>query len=462
METNRGCPYTCSFCYWGGAIGQKIRKFSLERIGAELDRVGQERITEVVLCDANFGMLAQDELFVEMLIKTREKYGFPRSFETSWAKNKSQTFYRIVERMKKTALRSSFTLSLQTLHNPALALMNRNNMKLNAWQELATWLRERGLSCYSELIWGVPGETSESFLAGYSALSEHLSRIAVYPLLVMPNTDYSDNRREHGFVLRRGDLDDFEYVVSHKTMSFDENKRMHQFIFWARVVAENQILRYVWAPLRLLEGLGQVEILQSMDHWFEAQTDPISRGLIECRADMVDNIDASQVTRGIHYFYQEERLSEKLRDWWREEILARVKPENRPFLEELFDYDLETRPRYHPLDGHTNGNADLETVQINEERYYVRRGVGFSYDIPALHANLVAGEAVSFERHPHEITLYYREGFAKHMDNHEFVLRYVGKTRRQIDAEHRIAEDALEHFALARTQQRHEAGGPLA
>jgi radical SAM superfamily enzyme YgiQ (UPF0313 family) len=25
LETNRGCPYTCSFCYWGGATGQRVR-----------------------------------------------------------------------------------------------------------------------------------------------------------------------------------------------------------------------------------------------------------------------------------------------------------------------------------------------------------------------------------------------------------------------------------------------------
>ena len=28
LETNRGCPYSCSFCYWGGATGQKVRSFS--------------------------------------------------------------------------------------------------------------------------------------------------------------------------------------------------------------------------------------------------------------------------------------------------------------------------------------------------------------------------------------------------------------------------------------------------
>ena len=32
VETNRGCPYACSFCYWGGRIGDKVAKGELDRI----------------------------------------------------------------------------------------------------------------------------------------------------------------------------------------------------------------------------------------------------------------------------------------------------------------------------------------------------------------------------------------------------------------------------------------------
>ncbi|TMQ04391.1 MAG: KedN5 family methylcobalamin-dependent radical SAM C-methyltransferase [Deltaproteobacteria bacterium] len=437
LETNRGCPYTCSFCYWGGATGQKVRKFSPERIAAELELVGRQQIAEVVLCDSNFGMLEEDHQFVETLIRLRERYGFPRRFETSWAKNKSKTFYAIVERMKQAGIKSSFTLALQTLSDTSLVLMKRKNMKVNDWRSLAAWLKTQGLACYSELIWGTPGETCESFLEGYAALSEHMSRIAVYPLLIMPNTDYSENRYKHGFVLLRGEHDDFEYVVSNSTMSFEDNKRMHRFIFWARVVAENQILRYVWAPLRLLENIDQVSVLQSMDRWFEAQGDSVSRGLVACRADMVDNLDASRVTRGIQYFYLEDGLTEKLVAWWRSDILSRVDENNRHFFEELFHYDLLTRPIYRPAS--VRGPCELDSVRLHDEDFYLRRGLIFHYDIPSLYARILAGERPAFTPRVREVTLYYRHGFARHLDNHEFVSRYVGLTREQVDAEHRTA-----------------------
>ncbi len=188
METNRGCPYNCAFCYWGGATGQKVRTFSRDRLREELEIFGYHKVHSVVLCDANFGMLPKDLEFMEDVIHTREKYGFPRSVEGSWAKNKSKTFYSIVRRMKEQGMRSSFTLALQTLDDEALTQMQRRNMRLNDWEELVHWLRGEGLDCYAELIWGAPGETPQSFYEGYDRLAKHMTRIAAYPLLLLPNT----------------------------------------------------------------------------------------------------------------------------------------------------------------------------------------------------------------------------------------------------------------------------------
>jgi radical SAM C-methyltransferase len=450
LETNRGCPYTCSFCYWGGATGQKLRKFSSDRIAAELEMAAFEKVAEVVLCDANFGMVHEDEEFVETLIRLREKFGFPRSFETSWAKNKSRIFYSIVERMKSVGLKSSFTLALQTLHDPALELMKRKNMKVNDWRELATWLKSQQLACYSELIWGAPGETYDSFLAGYAALSEHVSRIAVYPLLIMPNTDYSDRREEHNFVLLRGEKDDFEYVISNKTISFEDNKRMHRFIFWARVVAENQILRYIWAPLRLLAGIGQVDVLLSLDEWFERQRDGVSAGVIACRSEMVDNLDASRVSPALQYFHREKGVGDRLTAWWMEAMLPKVPAEQQALFSNILRYDLATMPVYRPADARATapGDSGFETVTMYGTKFFVRRDLRFDYDIPLVLAQVVGGEMPSLIPEERSVSLFYRDGFATHIDNHEFVTRYVGLTARQLEVEFSAASSAKQADAV--------------
>jgi radical SAM superfamily enzyme YgiQ (UPF0313 family) len=195
METNRGCPYKCSFCYWGGAVGQRIRAFSRERLRAELEIFAKHKVHTIVLCDANFGILPIDAEFLADMIEVRDQFGYPRALETSWAKNKSKLFFDIVSTMKQAGMRSSFTLALQTLSDDALNTMNRRNMKLNEWEDLAAWLDKEGLDCYAELIWGVPGETVDSFMLGYDRLSRHVSRIAVYPLHLLPNTHYMEKAR---------------------------------------------------------------------------------------------------------------------------------------------------------------------------------------------------------------------------------------------------------------------------
>ncbi|PLU18915.1 hypothetical protein BMJ31_19865 [Sinorhizobium medicae] len=43
LETNRGCPYQCEFCFWGGATGQKITRTSYDRLHAEIELLGQNK-----------------------------------------------------------------------------------------------------------------------------------------------------------------------------------------------------------------------------------------------------------------------------------------------------------------------------------------------------------------------------------------------------------------------------------
>lgn len=90
METNRGCPYRYSFCYWGGAVGQRVRAFSRNRLRVELATLAQLKVETIALCDTNFGLLPIDEEFVDDLIELREKYGYPYTLESSWTKNKSK------------------------------------------------------------------------------------------------------------------------------------------------------------------------------------------------------------------------------------------------------------------------------------------------------------------------------------------------------------------------------------
>ena len=420
METNRGCPYQCSFCYWGGATGQKVRTFPMDQLLAEVEVYARLGVETLILCDANFGMLPRDKEFVEGVVQIRQEWGFPHSIESSWAKNKSDVFYEIVRRMKDAGLKTSFTLALQSLDERALGLMHRRNMRVNDWEELVDWLDLHGFDCYAELIWGSPGETVESFLAGYDRMSERVSRIATYPMLILPNTRFFDERDDVGLVTVRGDTDDFEYVLAHDTLAMADNRRMMRFLFWARSIAENMYLRHIWAPLRRLAGRKQSDVIWSVADWFDACEAP---GAGPLHAADVPLVDSDVVGRTIKHLHSDPRVPDLFREWWTESISPELADEQRHVLTEIFEYDLLTRPVYDPP-----GSAlmdDLTLTEIAGEPNYVRT-VTLDADVPAILRAINAGEPLS-KPEPVELQLAYKVGFFRHCDSTEAAAHFYGQ-----------------------------------
>ncbi|WP_320066127.1 KedN5 family methylcobalamin-dependent radical SAM C-methyltransferase [Micromonospora sp. RTGN7] len=424
METNRGCPYKCSFCYWGGAVGQRVRAFSRERLAAELDCFGFHQVQTVVLCDANFGLLAGDEEFVEDLIHTRERRGYPRALETSWAKNKSDRFHRIVRDLRRHGFQSSFTLALQSLSDSALTGMRRRNMRLNDWEALAAWLAREGLDCYAELIWGAPGETVESFLAGYDRLAENVSRIVVYPMLLLPNTGYATERDRHGLVTVRGEHDDFEYVLSSDGAGLAEHLAMQRFMYFARVLGEHQFLRHVWTPARVIAGVRQSELIRSLDAWLEAADDPEVNAFAR---DVPPVAESAAVTAGLRRLYTIPALDRALADWWSTTLVPRFPPGWRAFAAELYEFERCSRPRYlAPGDPVPAG----WTLRRGEHPpAYVSTPVGFVHDVPAVLADLRRGVVRAPVPCPTAMEFEAPVGFYDQCDNHETAVHFVARPR---------------------------------
>jgi len=49
IETNRGCPFTCAFCYWGKESDRKLKQFDLNRVYDEIDSFLQSFIVQYFL-----------------------------------------------------------------------------------------------------------------------------------------------------------------------------------------------------------------------------------------------------------------------------------------------------------------------------------------------------------------------------------------------------------------------------
>jgi len=163
LETNRGCPYGCTFCDWGSATRQKIRRFEMERVKAELDWIGQAGISVLFIADANFGVFKRDIEIAQMIADVAKRYGALKQVVTNYAKNATQNLAEIVRIFARSGLASEGIISIQTRDTDTLHVINRDNIKTERYDELLEVFREERLPLSTDLMIGLPGATPESF-----------------------------------------------------------------------------------------------------------------------------------------------------------------------------------------------------------------------------------------------------------------------------------------------------------
>lgn len=278
LETNRGCPYRCSFCYWGQAVGQRLHAFSAERLRQEMTYLATRGVDSWYICDANFGILPQDAEVVDEIVRLRERHGFPRTVHTNWAKNSNRRIVEICGRLNNGGVHSTYTLALQSTTPSALDLAHRANMKINKISEMAQLCRQQGVVPRGELIWGLPGETYAEFLSSYDDLARHTDALSVYPLYILPNTEYADKIDQYRIVTERAEVDtDYEYCVQHNHMTYEE------FLTGLRFIVSNNILKVGGVIFRLFPrvahsiGIPFHETIGRFGDWTVASDHPVAQ-----------------------------------------------------------------------------------------------------------------------------------------------------------------------------------------
>ena len=94
-ETNRGCPYGCTFCTWGEFAFKKIREKPMEQVKREIEWIGKNKVKYIAMSDSNFGIRERDIELTEMLAACKRKYGVPNFISVSWAKNSPDKILKI-------------------------------------------------------------------------------------------------------------------------------------------------------------------------------------------------------------------------------------------------------------------------------------------------------------------------------------------------------------------------------
>ncbi|MER6400043.1 radical SAM protein [Kitasatospora sp. NPDC001603] len=222
METNRGCPFRCSFCYWGAATNDKVHKFEVDRIKAELDWITDHGFAGLFIADANWGLAPRDVELSEYLVERKNLTGFPLMVNMAAAKNKPDRMAEITEIFVRGGLMAAQPISLQSLSPEALKMVERQNIRQETYTSLQRTLREKGISSYVELIWPLPGESYGSFKEGVTKLCRSdADTLIIYPQLLLNNTPMFGRQEEFGLQVESApsEIAEADVVVATKWVS---------------------------------------------------------------------------------------------------------------------------------------------------------------------------------------------------------------------------------------------------
>jgi radical SAM superfamily enzyme YgiQ (UPF0313 family) len=188
VQTSRLCPYSCTYCCSGKVKG-KLRHFPVEGVKSEIEYIAKKYQDSphkyLFITDENFGIGKQDLEIAHHLVQTGRHLGYPKQIFVYFDKVFSERLKEIVLAIADINA-GGVTLPFQSMNPETVQAIQRKNLGKDETEAVINWVHEHKLPVYSELIFGLPYETKQSFLDGIEYLITHkINMIVVHNLIML-------------------------------------------------------------------------------------------------------------------------------------------------------------------------------------------------------------------------------------------------------------------------------------
>jgi len=177
VEASRGCPFECEFCL--SALDAPVRQFPLDRFLAAMQSLLDRGAHQFKFVDRTFNLHLPTATAILDFFLERYRPGLFLHFEMI-PDRLPETLREIIVQFPPGAIQ--FEVGLQTFNEEVAARIHRRQDNAQAIANLQ-WLRQHtGVHIHADLIAGLPGESLESFAAGFdrlAALRPHVIQVGI-------------------------------------------------------------------------------------------------------------------------------------------------------------------------------------------------------------------------------------------------------------------------------------------
>lgn len=203
IETNRGCPFTCTYCCQGTNFYTKVHNFDVERMKEEIEYIAN-RIHEkspqmgtLRIADSNYGMYERDIEISGHIGAMQRKYGWPTFIDATTGKNRPERIIKSVEQVSGALV---LYQAVQSLDEDVLRKVKRSTISLDAYKQLEIHMRGRGLRSVSDLILGLPGESLETHMKGLKTLLDsNIHQMHNFQAMMLKGSEMETLQSRHEF-----------------------------------------------------------------------------------------------------------------------------------------------------------------------------------------------------------------------------------------------------------------------
>jgi radical SAM superfamily enzyme YgiQ (UPF0313 family) len=270
VEASRGCPFTCEFCL--SSLDIPVRQFPLEKMLSELQRLIGRGVKQFKFVDRTFNLnLSVSRALLQFFF---ERYEPGMFFHFEMVPDRlPEPLREVIAKFPAGALQ--FEVGIQTFNEETGALIKRRQNYERLADNFHFLRRETGVHIHADLIVGLPGESIESFAAGFDRLiALRPQEIQVGILKRLRGTPIS--RHDNEWQMNYSAQPPYE-ILQNKLISFAEMQRLRRFAkYWELIGNSGNFVES--APLLWRDASSFTTFMQFSDWLYERvhRTDSIA------------------------------------------------------------------------------------------------------------------------------------------------------------------------------------------